>query len=283
MAKKKAKDEVVDPLEIDLQLVVVEFAVLGVTPLIMNRLSEKARRILLFPPPKKNRVERAMTLKHEPLEEYRMSVYRARGNDAPTRLLLPSGAFKKAMATVAVDLPGATKAEMGRLTSVPMVDVHVYGVPQIFCSVVRQAGINRTPDIRTRAILPEWACWVKVGFMSPLLKETGVAKLLAAAGAIIGVGDWRSEKGSGNFGSFTIVPPDDPGFLRVIKCGGLAEQDAALAEPVAYDCETEDLLAWFDDELTRRDETSKMSANGRLHSAATVSDTDEDEEEDDDE
>lgn len=267
MAKSKKESESDVSMEIDIQKIVIEVCILGSTPLVMNRLSEKARRELLLPAPPKNKAGRTANLKHIPADEYRQSVYRFRDDSAPTRLLLPAGAFKRAMASAALDIPGATKAQMGRLTSIPMVDVPIYGIPQLFMATVRQADIKRTPDIRTRAILPRWACRLKIGFLSPVLKESGVIKLLAAAGVIIGVADWRSEKGAGNFGSFDVVAPDDPEFLDVIASGGRKAQDAALADPVTYDYETEDLIAWFDTELVRRDETASSTREKKVVAA----------------
>ena len=45
---------------------------------------------------------------------------------------------------------------------------------------------------------------------------------------------------------------EDPGFEKIIKEGGRAAQEAAMANPTAYDRETSDLLEWFDIELARR-------------------------------
>ena len=47
--------------------------VLGTSPLILNRMSEKAKRELLMPKGRKNAVERATSLKHIPVDEYRAS------------------------------------------------------------------------------------------------------------------------------------------------------------------------------------------------------------------
>ena len=67
-----------------------------------------------------------------------------------------------------------------------------------------------------------------------------------------GLGDWRIEKGSGSYGGFEIVDPDDPEFLEIVKEGGRQAQLEALENPVAYDAETEELLGWFDIEIKRR-------------------------------
>lgn len=243
------KDSEIQILEINTGR--IEFCVLGKTPLILNRMSEKAQRELLMPKGRKNAAEKASSLKHDPLQEYRASVYRDPKATAPTYLLMMSTAFKGALRSAAMDLPGSSKAQIGRLTFVEGQYVSIYGVPQIFMSVTRSADMNRTPDIRTRAIVPEWACRLAVTFVKPILREQAVANLLAAAGITMGVGDFRPEKGKGNFGQFELVSEDNADFQRIMQLGR-EPQVAALESPEAHDAETEDLLAWFDVELKRR-------------------------------
>jgi len=221
-----------------------ECCILGRTPLIMNRMSEKAGRELLLPR-RKTAADKAGSLKHNPPEEFRASAYRAVGEDVPTRLLLLATAFKGAMRSVAVDIPGAAKAQIGRLTYVDGDHVSIYGIPKLLMSITRSADMNRTPDVRTRAIVPHWACRLGVTYVKPILREQAVANLLAAAGIMRGVGDWRPEKGAGNYGQFELVSQDDAKFKAILSGGGMAAQDAALAKPECYDAESHDLLAWF--------------------------------------
>lgn len=227
------------------------FFVLGTSPLICNRMSEKARMELLLPKGKKNAAEKASTLKHDPLTEYRASPYTSRLNDAPTRLQLLASMFKGAMCTAALDLPGTKKAQIGRLIHVENDRVDLYGLPQLFMSVTRSADMNKTPDVRTRAIVPEWACKVTINFVKPIIREQSVANLLAAAGITAGVGDYRVEKGRGNYGTFKLVSADDADLKRVLKIGR-AGQDEALHNPACYDDETESLLSWYTAEVQRR-------------------------------
>jgi hypothetical protein len=287
MAKKMDEKLFDEALNVNIEMRAVDLCILGKSPLIMNRLSEKARQELLLPSLKKNRTERATTLKHMPVEEFNRSMYRVREDDGPTRLVLPSGMFKKCTASVALRLPGSNKTEMGQLVRIicepdsrgPGVNVPIYGLPMMFMAPVRQLGINRTPDIRTRAILPKWACYLKVGYVYPLLKEATVIKHVSAAGWCMGIGDWRSEKGAGDFGSFELVAADDPEFLDIINSGGRQAQDEAIGLRSAYNIETEELLEWFDDELIRRDE--RQSTNGKP-AAVIAGDIDDEEGESDD-
>lgn len=251
MAIKKT-DNATDITVMEVRKGRLDFQIRGTTPLILNTMSEKVRNQLLLPPPKKNAADKASTLKHDPLTEFRASAYTISDNDAPTYIGFMASAFKAALKSAALDLPGASKSQIGRLTYVEGDLVSIYGVPKLLMSVVRSADMNRTPDIRTRAILSEWACSVSITFVMPLLREQAVVNLLAAAGITQGIGDWRPQKGSGSYGQFALVGIGDADFDRIVATGGRDAQMAAMAEPECYDDETEKLLSWFDVESKRR-------------------------------
>lgn len=230
----------------------IDFCILGTSPLIMNRMSQKVWHELLAPKGKKNAAEKASSLKHDPIQEFRNSPYIIENKAAPSLLGILPTAFKGAMLTAALDMPGTKRTQMGRLLTVDWDMQPVYGIPRVFMSITRSADMNKTPDVRTRAILPEWACKLTVTFNKPILREQSVANLLAAAGMQSGVGDWRQEKGSGSFGAFKLVSNDDKDFLRIVKTMGRTAQQEAIDNPIAYNAETEEMLAWFDVEIKRR-------------------------------
>lgn len=230
----------------------IEFMVLGTTPLILNRMSEKVLRELLLPRGRKNAAEKASTMKHNPMEEFRASPYIDQDESGPTYLQHLASAFKGAIKSAALDLPGSSKAQIGRLTWVNGERVSIYGIPQIFLSVTRSADINKTPDVRTRAIVPEWCARLSVSFVRPNLKEQAVANLLASAGLTQGVGDWRPGKGSGTYGQFELVSADDPRFAHLVKHAGRKAQIAAMERPEPYDQESAELLEWFEAEAKAR-------------------------------
>lgn len=243
---KKTKPAVKDePLEVlELQKGRVSFCIKSLTPLIYHAVSLKARAELLIPHGRKTTVERQSTLKHVPMEEYNNSVYRHRGDAFPTRLMFPGNGFKRAMMGAALRIPGMKKTETGQLLWIEGNDVSIWGVPQLFMAVVRSAGIDRVPDIRTRAILPTWAAKLTISYIKPQFSHKQVAALLAAAGLLNGIGDGRQEKGYGH-GQFEICDENDPAFKNIVANAGRTVQDAALESPVPYDVETEQLLAHY--------------------------------------
>lgn len=250
MVVKKAVEESVEIVR--LNTATVKFAVLGRSPLIHNSMANKVIHELLLPKGKKTAAEKQSSLKHDPRQEFLDSMLKTKDDKSATRIKWLATTFKKSLASAAIDIPGAMKSQIGRLTLVEGSELDMYGIPEIFMAVTRSADMNRTPDIRTRAIMAEWACYLSITFASPIIKENTIVNLLSASGIIRGVGDWRPEKGSGSYGQFELVSADDSRFLNIIKNGGRAAQDKALKNPTCYDLNTEELMAWFDVESKRR-------------------------------
>ncbi len=250
--KKNATPESsIDVIEVAQE--VNQFFILGTTPLIMNRLAEKARHELLMPRGRKNAAERATTLKHDPYEEFRAAAHLVEGDLAPTLLGIPAASFKRAMAKAALDLAGTNKSQIDRLLYVKGNKISVWGVPHLLMAIVRSADMAKTPDVRSRPILPTWACEISVHYTQPLIKPEAISRLLVAAGITIGVGDWRQEKGSGNFGLWELVGEKNQAvYDEIVATGGRAAQQAAFDSPIPYDRDTADLLTWFNDELRVR-------------------------------
>ena len=90
-----------------------------------------------------------------------------------------------------------------------------------------------------------------------MINQKSVLNLLAAGGITAGIGDWRVEKGSGSYGQYKLVAPEDSEFLSLLEEGRVA-QDAGLANPIAYDDETGDLLQWFNVEIDRRGRSKEI-------------------------
>ena len=262
MPKGKESAEILvqqlDRMEVDVYLV-------GESPLVMNSMSVKAKRGLLMPlrTGRMTTAEKAANLKHNPLEEFRESTYRYDDDldgQQPTRCYFKASGFKQSIMTAALDTPGAKKAQIGRLLRVEGQTVGIYGIPQIWITGVKGADIARTPDMRTRAILPEWCAHLKVSYVTPNLRRDTVATLLGNAGEIAGIGDGRQEKGALDFGRWRLVGEKDAVYQAIVKAQGREAQDLALAEPAPYDGETRDLFEWFCREFEKRPQPRGMSS-----------------------
>lgn len=233
-----------------LQTGILQVGLLGKTPLVYNRMSEKVKQGLLNPKApgiaRGTKAEQAAAgPKHNMLEEFRLSAHCLVSSQEPSLLAFPASGVKKAMMTAALEMPGSNKTQIGRLVWVPGEYLPVFGVPQLRVDVVRMANKEHTPDVRTRACIRQWATIVEVQFVEPLLAHQAITNLLSAAGLIVGLGDYRQEKGAGDFGTFDVVDLADPRLKAIVKAGGREAQIAALADPAFYDDESRSLFEWW--------------------------------------
>lgn len=245
------KDQSAEVTITPLKRATVRLRIIGTTPLFQNRMPAKAKQQLLVGGQKKGKAGRA-AIKHDPLREFRDSAEII--PDGPTALGLRVTAVKAAMATAAIETQGLTKASVQRLLFIPGDLTPLYGVPQLRMDVVRSADINKTPDIRSRCFLPKWGAAIDIQFIVPQLSVSSVVALLCNAGVLIGVGDYRQEKGKGAFGAFRVIGDgeEDEEWDDLIHTHGRTAQEKALEKPDYADRDTTDLMSFFDSEVKRR-------------------------------
>lgn len=246
-------NQMVEEITIEpLKRATITVKIIGMTPLYVHALSAQAKRTLLLGGKRKTTAEKA-EIKHNPLQEYRESWYLKQ--DGPTLMGFPASALKCAMATAALETPGTTKTSVWRNIFIKANRVAIWGKPYLKCDIVRQAGINATPDVRFRPYLPRWAAEVNVSYLVPALSAFSVMSLMSNAGIVAGIGDFRQEKGRGSFGTFRVFG-DDLGDMAdewdSILTEGRDVQQAAYDDPEPADDETADLLAMVADERARR-------------------------------
>ena len=229
----------------------VRLRIVGTTPLFQNRMANKVKEGLLVGTKKKTKAER-LKIKHNPIEEFRSSAEIL--PSGPTALGLRVTAIKSAMCVAALETGGVTKTSAQRLLFMPGDHAALYGTPQLRLDVVRSADMNRTPDVRSRAFLPVWGAEVEIQFIVPQLSITSVVTLLANAGILIGIGDYRQEKGKGAFGSFRVLGEGeaDAEWDSLVADHGREAQLAALESPQFADADTADLMGFFEGEVRRR-------------------------------
>lgn len=251
MAKKPTTNDSAEIHVTPLKRASVKLRIIGTTPMYQNRMASKAMHTLLVGGQKKGKADRA-AIKHDPLSEYQNSAEALASG--PTALGLKVIAIKAAMATAALETPGLTKASTQRLLFMPGDHFALYGKPQLKMDVVRSADMNKTPDVRTRCYLPRWGAEVEVQFITPQFSVSSIVALLCNAGVLVGVGDFRQEKGKGAYGSFRVLGEGekDKEWDDLVKNHGRMVQLAALSKPEYADKDTEDLMAFFHAEVKRR-------------------------------
>lgn len=218
-------------------------------------------------------------MKHDPIAEFRDSFYTCQEDDRVTRLIVPSTMFKGAILSAALRIPGVMKTEIGQLVWVVGNDpefideISVWGLPMLRMDVVRMAGQQHIPDIRTRGCLSHWCCEFGIRFATPLLTQRAVGNLLVTAGMVSGICDWRPEKGKGDYGSFDVVDHEDAAQMQAfeaIQRQGRQVQDEAILNPTAMNAQTLELLDWFDAEVKKRGREKAVTSAGLKASSAAI-------------
>lgn len=232
----------------------IRLRIIGRTPLYFNSMSAKVMRDLIIGTPKKTAAEKAAQMKHNPEQEFWDSTVRL--SDGPTFLGFPAPAIKAAMATAALETPNVTKTSVKRLVFLPQSHIPIWGLPYMKMDVVRSADMNRTPDVRTRAYLPRWCSEFDIAYVNPPLNASSIVSLVANAGVIVGIGDFRQEKGAGSHGTFQVTTAEDTTFQdewdEIVAEGSREAQEEAMKNPVPFDDITDELLEAVRFERQRR-------------------------------
>jgi len=232
----------------------VKLRMIGQTPLYFNSMGSKAMRDLLAGSRKKTAADK-QNIKHNPEVEYRETMYTKKDGD--TALYFPAAGVKGAMATAALETEGIKKTSVQRLIFLPQSNIQIWGKPYMKMDIVRSADMNRTPDVRTRAYLPEWCSEITIRYVTPTLSKNGIISLLANAGQIVGIGDFRQEKGRGSFGTWTVASAEKMSDWQQetwdrITAQSREVQELAMEHPEYADQETADLMDFMHEERERR-------------------------------
>jgi len=231
----------------------ITLRMIGQTPLYFNSMSAKAMRDLLVGGGRKTAAEKK-EIKHNPEQEFRESVYTK--SDGDTYLCFPAPGVKSAMATAALETAGINKTNVNRGIFVPGDHIQIWGKPYLKMDIVRSADMNKTPDVRTRAFLPDWVAEINIKYVVPTFSAHSIMSLLNNAGAMVGIGDFRQEKGRGSYGTFAVASSEDMGEYQELWDSITQEsrevQKLAMENPDYADEKTAELMQFLQEERVRR-------------------------------
>jgi len=187
----------------------------------------------------------------EMFKEFQESLYIKRRETGETYFTLPAGGVKGAIEFVLPHFPGvASKNSLNRLVHLitdykkAQPEVELFGIPRMWTTNVTVGPWNsRSPDVRTRAIFPEWAACFCIGYQAPYTKET-ILNIIHNAGHMAGLGDGRAETGGNgkfNAGTFELVNESEFYRLTCVKYGKKAAQIEAFNDPHLFDRDTEEV------------------------------------------
>lgn len=175
----------------------LDIRIVGDSPLIVHRWSEKAKKQMLD---KQMGVASAGKENKNPEQDYLDSLY-----THPTEgwYGFPAIAFKNAAVSACTSL-GKTVTKVAARQAFHVVGelVRIEGEPSMREDMVK-VGMG-TADIRYRAEFKRWSATVTVRFNSRVLSADQVVNLFNTAGFAVGVGEWRSER-DGSYGLFHVA------------------------------------------------------------------------------
>ena len=171
-ATKKTNDAISIPVIKQGQITI---RLIGQTPMYFNSMSAKAKRDLLVGAGRKTAAEKK-EFKHNPEQEFADSMHTQPKGD--TLLCFPAAGVKGAMATAALETAGVNKTSVNRNIFLPQANINIWGKPYLKIDGVRSADMNRTPDMRTRAYLPNWCAEVNIHFSTPTFCARAISSLV---------------------------------------------------------------------------------------------------------
>lgn len=180
--------------------------IVGVTPLIMHKWSEKALQMMRDK--QSGKKSRKKLDPKDPAAEAEAATYRLPDG----RPGMPATAFKAAIVGAARLFDGITLVETKQLIFVegegPDQLVPIEGEYTIREDTPR-IGMGTT-DLRYRPCFPEWKAALRVSFLPSKIDPESIANLVDAAG-LGGVGEWRPsapKSTTGTFGRFQVDPDE---------------------------------------------------------------------------
>lgn len=173
---------------------VVEVTIIGDSPLICHKWSDRAKRQMLD-----KQMKRAATAKEakDPEKDYEETLYHHPAGGYG----FPAVAFKSAAVDACSHVSDITKVQARGAFHIIGDMVKVEGKPNPREDMVK-IGMG-VADIRYRAEFRKWSATLRIRYNAGLLSAEQIINLLNTAGFAIGVGDWRPEK-NGSFGMFHV-------------------------------------------------------------------------------
>lgn len=182
----------------------IRVPILGTTPLIVHRFSEKAKKQMLDA----MQGRKSPKVAKDPEAEYEAAFYRLKDG----RYGFPIVAFKQATIGAArfypknaVTMTGLRQCMFfrGEIGADGLGLAAIVGEPRMREDVVTVG--RGSSDLRYRPEFAEWSTTVDVTYVTSALTRSSILSLIDAGGMGIGVGEWRPEK-NGDFGTFRIDP-----------------------------------------------------------------------------
>lgn len=186
----------------------ITIKLVGTSPLITHKWSEKAKRQMLD-----KQMKKAKTAKEakDPFMDYCESMYWLDGMpEAPTeddianaRFGFPVVGFKAAAVSAVTHVDGLTKVFTRGAFHVIGEFAELSGPAPVMREDMVRVGMG-TADIRYRGEFRDWSTELLVKYNASTISPEQIVNLFNLGGFAVGVGEWRPEK-DGSFGMFEVA------------------------------------------------------------------------------
>lgn len=193
MTKAKEQTQIIELPKLNIQRLIIRLV--GDSPLICHRWSEKAKREML-----QKQMKKAKTAKEakDPEQDFLSSLYALPDG----KYGFPVVAFKAAAVNACSHVDGVTKVEARGAFHINGEMVTLEGSePSMREDMVRIA--MGTADIRYRGEFKTWSTQLDIRYNANVLSAEQIINLFNTAGFAIGVGEWRPQK-NGSYGMFHV-------------------------------------------------------------------------------
>jgi len=184
------------------QFKIVKIQIEGITPLLMNRQSERIKEMLRryqFDDFKKQGKDKNKDLKKITEEDL---IKEKIHYDDDGNVCFPVMGFKEGMINVAPKI-GIYANNLNSIQIFGNLVPIKFKKMKINRVMGRTSGRNKTPQEIIRPEFTEWSCELTIRFNSELLNEEQLVNLINWAGSEVGLGDWRPET-RGSYGIYKV-------------------------------------------------------------------------------
>jgi hypothetical protein len=177
---------------------ILELEVVGISPLLCNQFSQKAKQEMLDKMQGKAKNKKPPK---DPEADFRASLYEHPDGGYG----FPSTGFKNAAVSACRNVSGIPMTLARGAFFVLDELVKIEGEPVMD---ERYARVKMSTDIRHRGRFDEWTATVPVSYNADVMTAEQIVNLFNQAGYSVGIGDWRPER-NGPYGRFRIATSDD--------------------------------------------------------------------------
>lgn len=197
-------DTIIELPQLEIQQ--VKITVVGDSPLIMHKWSDKAKEMM------RSKQQKRATQGREaknPKQEFEDSIHRLEDG----RVGFPAIGFKAAAVTACTSIAGVTKVAARQAFHIMGDLVPILGADAKMREDMVRVGMG-VADIRYRAEFWPWHADLEISYNTRALSIEQIMNLLNTAGFGVGVGEWRPER-DGQYGRFHCAHDEEIARLSV--------------------------------------------------------------------